>query len=166
MRRQIASIDLAIGPNGTLYGPAQVETEGEVRPGHGAEPLHHLVLSEVDVELGRSPDLTDDLDCGDEGFVCHHSALLLQTLIALDVVTLRLDVWQLPSHHVLVPVRLVRPSVPPERALMHNLCDLVQEVSEISLEHICVVDELVNLADHEDGIQLLARDHNLQVAIA
>ena len=49
---------------------------------------------------------------------------------------------------------------------MDDRGNLVQEVGQISLEYIRVVYELVDLAYHKDGVNLLPRDHNLQVSIA
>ena len=44
--------------------------------------------------------------------------------------------------------------------------DLVHEIGQVGLEHVCVVDKLVDLANHEDGVDLSPRDHNLQVTVA
>ena len=49
---------------------------------------------------------------------------------------------------------------------MHNLDDLVQEVRQVSLEDICIVNELLNLTDHKDGIDLDARCHDIEIALA
>ena len=49
---------------------------------------------------------------------------------------------------------------------MHNLRDLVEEVSEVGLQHICVIRVLVDLADHEYGVDLLTGYHDLKVALA
>ena len=48
---------------------------------------------------------------------------------------------------------------------MDNARDLVHEIGQIGLEHIRVVDKLVDLANHEDSIDLSSWDHNLQVSI-
>ena len=43
--------------------------------------------------------------------------------------------------------------------------DPVQEVSEVCLQDFGVVDELVDLADHENRVDFLSRDHDFKVAI-
>jgi len=76
-----------------------------------------------------------------------------------------LHIRKLPGDQVLVSFVAVGPAVPSEGARVHNMGDPVQEVSEVCLQNFGVVDELVDLADHENRIDFLPRDHDLKVAV-
>ena len=89
----------------------------------------------------------------------------MQDFITLKVIVILLEVWELPCEDILLAVGLICPAVPSESTLMHYAGYLVHEICQIGLEHICVVNELVDLAYHKDGVDFLARDHDLQVSI-
>ena len=90
----------------------------------------------------------------------------MQPLVLLKVVAVVLfKVWQLPRDDILFTFCCVCPAVPSEGTLMNNARDLVHKIGQVGLEHIRIVDKLVDLANHEDGIDLGSWDHNLQVTI-
>ena len=50
------------------------------------------------------------------------------------------------------------------RALVNDLGNLVQKVCEVSFKHFSVIRVLIDLANHKDCVNLLARYHDFQVA--
>jgi len=83
----------------------------------------------------------------------------------LSIVNVRIQVRQLPRDHVLVSISFIRPAIPSKGALVNYLRDLVQKVRQVGLEHLSVVNKLVNFANHEYGVDFLAWNHDLQISI-
>ena len=77
-----------------------------------------------------------------------------------------LQFGKLPSDDKLITIRCVCPTIPFECTLVDNLDYFVQKIGQIRLQDICIVDEILNPADHKDSINLLARDHYIQVSIS